>query len=287
MSSFIRAYFEVTKPRTVMLLSYVGIVAGIIAYMIGGYVALDRLILSSIAIILGCMGTNAITCYIDRDIDAIMDRTKHRPIPRGAIRPPEKALYYGLSLVSIALILTILTGVLWSTLWLLFGVFIVAGVYNAFLKRRNPLNIVIASPGGGAPIMVTWSAVTCEPISLAPLLMAALVVVWTPVHIWSLALKYREDYKKAKVPMLPVVFSERSAIRCIAATSMFLVVFTLLLGQILMKGLTYYVVMIPLNIALLILSFKLLYKPEKAIAWKLFKLTSPYLALSFLMLAVP
>ena len=276
----LRAYFEVTKPKTVALLSFVGIVAGVVAYLeVDG--GIYPLMFSSAAVILGSMGTNAITCYIDRDIDYIMERTRRRPIPRGDIRPPEKALAYGIALVGIAVALTVLTGSIWSTLWLLFGALIVSVVYNGFLKRRNPINIIVASPGGGAPIMVTWSAVTGEPIGLAPLLMAALVVLWTPIHIWSLALKYREDYERARVPMLPVVYSEDKAIKCIAATSVLLIVFSTALGMVLGKSTLYYLAVTPLNLMVLYLSFALLRKPSLHVAWRLFKVTSPYLAIVF------
>lgn len=283
--STIKPYIEVVKPRTVILLSYVGLISGIVAYQRVG-VGIEKLLLSFVGVVLGAMGTNAITCYIDRDIDGIMERTKNRPIPRGAIKPPEKALVYGVILVLIGLTFTLLTKNYWSSFWLIFGVLIVSLVYNGYLKRKNPVNIIIASPGGGAPVMVVWSGVTGESINVVPLLMAALVVVWTPVHIWSLALKYREDYEKAHVPMLPTVFSEEAAIKCIAATSTLLVLFSTILGFLLLKPPIYYILLTLINLVLLYHSIGLLLNPEKNKAWRLFKITSPYLAIAFTILLI-
>jgi len=282
------AYVEVAKPKTVLLLSFVALISGLIAYYEVNPTAtgLNNLVLSTLAIIVGSMGANAITCYIDRDIDAIMYRTKRRPIPSGRINPPEKALYYGLALVIIASLLTIATRILWSLMWFVFGVLDNVIIYNAILKRRNPINIIAGAPAGGAPIMVTWSAVTGNVIDLVPLIMAALVVTWTPVHIWSLALRYEDDYKRAKVPMLPVVVTEKTAIRCISGTTISLVVYSTLLGILLNMPFIYYLLITPINLIMLFLGLKLLYKPLRTSAWKLFKFTSPYLTLQFIALII-
>ncbi len=273
-------YIWVTKPRLVFLLTYVALASGMVA-LFEGYGDLSILLLSTLSVMFGSMGANAITCYIDRDIDAVMERTRRRPIPAGMIRPPEKALYYGVFLVIIAVILAALTRVVWSVFWLLFGVFDNIVIYSALFKRRNPINIIIGSPSGGATVLVTWSAMTGSLIDFTPLFMAMLIVAWTPVHIWSLALRFKEDYERAKVPMLPVVVRESTAIRCIASTSLFLAIFSHAIAYGLGFSLVENLVLLALNVGVVALSLWLLARPSKRHAWILFKYTSPYLGVVF------
>lgn len=180
-----------TKPRTVTLLAFVGFVSGFVAYVSLNPKtphSLNTLTISTMAIALACMGANAITSYIDRDIDTLMERTRRRPLPMGKIRPPERAVYYGLALISLSLAVQLFYGY-YGVFWILFGLTFNILVYNAWLKRKNPVNIILGAFAGGAPVMVVWSSVTGELLSLTPLLMVALIVLWTPTHIWSLALR--------------------------------------------------------------------------------------------------
>ena len=278
-------YIWVTKPRLVVLLTFVALASGIAA-MGEGYGSPTTLLLSTLAVMFGSMGANAITCYIDKDIDAVMERTRNRPLPTRMIEPPEKALYYGIALGAVSLALATMTGVRWSGLWLLFGLLDNILIYSAFFKRRNPLNIILGAPSGGATVLVTWSAMTGNPIDLPPLFMAMLIVTWTPVHIWSLALRYREDYAKAKVPMLPVVIKVDTAIRCIAATSLFLALFSHIIAYLMKFTVIEQAVLGVLNLGVVILSLKLLINPSKKTAWLLFKYTSPYLALAFTLIII-
>ena len=286
-SKTLRSYFEVTKPRTVWLLVYVAAAAGIAAYFTVEPQdnLLRNLLLLVAAVTIGSMGTNAITSYIDRRMDALMERTRHRPIPTERVTPPRRALWYGVVLMVIALFMTLLIN-LWAAFWYAVGVLDVAVVYNGFLKRRHPINVIAGSFGGGAPVMGAWSAMSGEAIALTPVLMAALVVLWIPIHIWSLAIRYREDYARVGVPMLPVVLGERAAIRCVASTSILLVIFSTALAFLMDFTIVLTSILLIGNAAILLLSIWLLARPSGVVAWRLFKVTSPYLAAMFTLFMV-
>ncbi len=169
------------------------------------------------------------------------------------------------------------------------GVIDNVGVYSLLLKRRSALNILLGGFSGGLPVLFGWSAATAGPIgtiSLLPILMAGLVFLWIPIHIWFLAVTYRSDYAKVGVPMLPVVIGSVPAIRLIVIFSMILFPFSIgvyLLGHF---GLVYGIVALLGGIANLIGSVLVLYKPTETNAWKMFKISSPYLFLLFLAMIV-
>ncbi|HDP70003.1 MAG TPA: protoheme IX farnesyltransferase [Actinobacteria bacterium] len=272
----IKDYIEVTKPRSVLLLVFTALAAAFVAiksYPVGSW----TLAITTIALILGTGGTNALTCYIDRDIDAKMARTKNRPIPSGRIEP-KKALIYSLILIFIGTALVYFLHPL-AALFMLLGVADSALVYNAIAKRRSPLNIILGAPAGGMPVFVAWSAIAGK-VELVPVMMALLIIFWTPIHIWSLALYFSDDYKKVRVPMLPIVTGHETTIRWIALFALALVVFSFFL--IPSFGKIYLTVSIAIGIVIVILSIRLLFKPTKKMSWQLFKFSSPYLFLIFL-----
>lgn len=282
-----RAYIELTKPKLVFLLTYTGIISGILGLKTSeSSHALLGLVVATLAVILATMGTNAVTNYIDRDIDSIMNRTKKRALPTGRIHPPEKALYFGCLLFGGSLILLISYGLFYSVIWAFLGFLFSAVFYNFLTKRRSPANIIIASPAGGAPVMGVWSAVTGQFIALEPLFLAILIVVWTPVHIWSLALKYSEDYRKVHVPMLPVVVSRTKAIRCITSTVVLLVVFSTALWILAELSLVYLIGISILNAILLVMGIQLIMRTDNKYAWRMFKFTNLYLAVAFLLVVL-
>ncbi len=180
-------------------------------------------VVAAIAITAASAGCDTLTCYIDRDIDAIMRRTKHRPIPSGRITP-RRALAWGLLLSAVGLIFAYSINIL-SFLWIALGIIDNVVVYSLFLKRRNPLNIILGGVSGGLPVMFGWSALT-NGVELLPVLLAALVVLWIPGHIWSLAIFTKEDYERARVPMLPLVTKLSTALRCIVSTVVLMVPFS-------------------------------------------------------------
>lgn len=281
------AWAELVKPRMVFLLSYVALASGVMhrPEWPGGWA---RVALAVLAVALGSMGANAITAYIDSDIDAAMGRTRGRPVPRGQI-DRGRALAAGLGLVAAAAaaagVASWLAGSPWALWWLVFGVADNVLIYSAWLKRRSPLNIIAGAPSGGAPAAVAASAAGGALLDPAALLLAALVVLWTPVHIWSLALRYRDDYRRARVPMLPVVVSVAGSTRCIAATSLLLGVFGVALARAVAAPAAVGWALLPLHLSLAALSLYVMLRPTEAHAWWLFKYTSPYLAVVCTLLA--
>jgi len=288
--SRVAVYLEVSKPKVASLLIFSGAISGITAWKMGfsrssSLLTLEAFTLTLIALTLGVLGANAITCYIDRDIDALMERTRRRPIPSGRITPPEKALYYGLVLSISALAILVAVNI-YSGLWFAFGLVDSTFIYNFLTKRKTPWNIILGSPAGGAPVMVGWTAVTGQPFHIIPLLLAALIVIWTPIHIWSLAIRYSDDYRSAGVPMLPVRVSFTTVSRCIASTTLLLPVFSTLLSLAGNFQPLFYFVVQGLNTIIIILGFTLVAKPSHKNAWILFKFTSPYLAVLLMTSAI-
>jgi len=281
----VRSYVAVTKPRIVFLLGFTSVAAMVVAWRSSSVLLPFELwVLAILTTVAGCAGCNVVTCYIDRDIDSIMVRTQKRPLPSRKINPAERALYFGLFLVVASLILAGLRNLL-SFVFVALGIFDNVVVYSLFLKRRNPLNIVFGGISGGIPVAFGWTYVTGS-ISLTAVAMAALVVLWIPNHIWSLALRFRQDYEKANVPMLPVVFEEKNVLRCIGYTSILLVAFSILLFYLNTFDLIYLATASVLGSAMLLLNFWLLFHPTRQKAWLVFKFSSPYLAIIFLAMIV-
>ena len=241
------------------------------------------------AITAGCAGCNSLTNFNDRDIDAIMMRTRKRPLPSGRITP-RAALRFALGLIAISLILSALLN-LYSLLWMSLGIVDNVGVYSLLLKRRSPLNILLGGFSGGLPVLFGWSAVTPGPVGSLPLapiplLMAGLVFVWIPVHIWFLAVYSRADYSRAGIPMLPVVVGPKTALRLIILFSLIMVPFSLALYLLGYFGPIYGAVALVSSVANLAGSLWVLYKPTETNAWRMFKVSSPYLFLLFIAMIV-
>lgn len=275
----IKAYWLVTKPRLWLLLLYTGLAGYFMAG--GGSIDAPRLILLFISLLTGTAGANTVTSYIDRDIDRLMERTRNRPIPSGMIDPPEKALIFGLILSFIGLATSIPLGI-YPSIFMLFGLIDNIIIYSLLTKRRTKWNIILGSFSGGAPTIIGFTTYTGY-LDLEPILWAGLIVIWTPVHIWSLALFYRRDYYRAGVPMLPAVTSESTAIRCIASSSSILIIFSILIPLIYpaYNTLTYIIPVSILDAIIVYLSIRLILKPTLRYSWILFKYTSPYLAIIF------
>jgi protoheme IX farnesyltransferase len=271
-------YIEVTKPSTVALLVFTCIGAMVVAGGVGG-LSLGGWALALIAITAGCAAADTLTCYIDRDIDALMDRTKARPLPGKRIHPPEKALVWGLFLAAVALGLSFVFSPL-AALWMFLGLFDNVVIYSLFAKRRSCTNILLGSISGGMPALFGWAAVQGN-VTWTPVLIGLLVITWTPNHIWNLAIRYREDYARANVPMLPVVSNLRRAVNLIALSVLFMVAESLVLGFVGRFGPLYFTVAILGGLVSLAGHIYLYLRPTERNAWLMFKLSSLYLALVF------
>jgi protoheme IX farnesyltransferase len=282
--NILKGYIAITKPKLVILLFFTGFVSTIIASSQYGF-NWTEISMISVAIILGVMGSNAATAYIDREMDNIMDRTSKRPVPSGVINPPVRALIFGVVLVLSGIIIGAFTS-FYAAFFIFLGFIDSAIIYNALSKKRSPLSIVYGAPAGGMPVLAGWIAVSNSRLDLIAILMFLLVIIWTPMHIWSLAFFYKEDYKKAGVPMLPSIWPSRKAFILIGILNILLVFFSVFIGIFYRLSLLYIIISAALGAAILVLSVILVINNKKSAAWILFKFSSPYLAVIFLLLLV-
>ncbi len=276
------AYISLTKPRIIELLLVTTFPAMVVAQdgIPNLWLALATLIGGS----LSAGGANAINCVIDRDIDAIMKRTQHRPLPRGLI-PPERALAFGISLGVISFaFLTITVNFLTASLALsalLFYVF----VYTMWLKRSTVENIVIGGAAGAVPPLCGWAAVTGS-LEAAPLIMFAIVFLWTPPHFWALAIGYSNDYANAKVPMLPVTHGAREARRRSLVYSVAMVAISLALFATDTVGWIYLTAAIVSGAIFIALAVAQLIQASTKAAMNLFRYSMAYLSIVFVAMVV-
>lgn len=278
----IRSYLAITKPRIILLLLTTTAPAMVVAE--GGWPS-TMLVLATLAGgTLSAAGANAVNCWYDRDIDALMQRTQSRPIVRGDI-PPLNALLFGVGLgVGAFAFLWATTNLLAAALAgaaFLFYVFI----YTVWLKRRSTQNIVIGGAAGAFPPMVGWAAVTGD-LTWAPVVMFAIIFVWTPPHFWALALRIAPDYREAGVPMLPVAVGEVSTRRQILAYSLVLVPVTLALLLTGTVGWVYGAVAGAAGFGFIAIAFGLWGWPERVPSMRLYTYSLAYLATIFIVMAV-
>jgi protoheme IX farnesyltransferase len=228
---------------------------------------------------LGAAGANAINCWIDRDIDAVMIRTAHRAIPGGVLSPGE-GLAFGLALGAASfVVLAIFVNLLAAALTLGALVFYVV-VYTGWLKRSSEQNIVIGGAAGAVPPLVGWAAVTGE-ISLLAIYLFAIVFYWTPPHFWALALLIQDDYRRARVPMLPVVKGERETRQQILLYTIALVAITIVVYAAGLLGIIYLLGAAVLGALFVWCAIRLLTTATREAARGLFKYSVLYLSLLF------
>ncbi|WP_027365269.1 heme o synthase [Desulfotruncus alcoholivorax] len=279
----IKNYIEVTKPRSVFLLVFTALVTMLIAASQYGMTALV-LTKALLAITLACSGVNTVSCYVDRDIDAIMERTRHRPIPSGRIAPPVKALVWGLAqfIAALGIALTLNPE---SFLCIFAGMLGYVGIYSLWFKRKSSWNIILGGFNGGLPALFGWTAVAGK-VEALPVLIALLVILWIPNHIWNLAIFYKDDYRNVGVPMLPVVCDIKRTLLYIMLTVIGM--FSLSIGIYLTGafGMFYLVCAVICGIAITAGNIYLFLVPEQKKAWFLYKLSSPYLFIIFLAMMI-
>ncbi|TMB56642.1 MAG: protoheme IX farnesyltransferase [Chloroflexi bacterium] len=241
----LRAYVALTKPRIIELLLVTTVPTMVLAQR-----GLPSIWLIGAVMVGGTLaagGANAINMYLDRDIDDVMRRTRHRPLPRHAVAP-RPALVFGVALSAISLAWLAITVNLLSTLLAGSAIAFYVFVYTLWLKRTTPQNIVIGGAAGCVPVLVAWAAVTGR-VEVPALVLFAIVFYWTPPHFWALALRYKGDYAAARVPMLPVVRGEAETARQIVLYTVLLVAVSLLLFPTAGMGLIYLVTALVLGAA--------------------------------------
>lgn len=298
--SRVAVYYELTKPKIWYLLVFTAFGATLTASNIY-HIEISPVtwILMLFSVAAGSAAANTLTNYHDRDIDAIMERTKNRPLPSKRIYPAEKARNFGLVLAGISLVLafgisftTTLEQGIWATAFIAFGLLNNIIVYSYMLKRKSRTNIILGGLCGGSPPMIGWVAVTMTDVWTMGLAMAGLVFIWIPMHIWALTLHFKEDYNKVNVPMLTAVQSEKTSARAIAGSTFVMVLFSIApfflttqSGEP-MVGSVYLWTAIASGALMIILSAWVIVKPMEKAAWTLFKFSSPYLAVLFIALMI-
>jgi heme o synthase len=246
-------WIALLKPRVMALVVFTGLIGLLIApgrlNPVLGFTAV-------LCIAVGAGACGAINMWYDRDIDAVMRRTRNRPIPAGRM-PPEAALTFGVMLaVASVLIMFLATNWVAASVLALSIVFYVF-VYTMWLKRRTSQNIVIGGAAGAFPPLIGWAAATGS-VGLMPLLLFAIVFVWTPPHFWSLALYANADYQRAGVPMLPVVAGKRATRRQIMVYTMLLAALSLLPWALGLTGPVYGAAALALGLGFLVSAWRVL-----------------------------
>jgi len=280
--STLRAYVALTKPRIIELLLVTTIPAMVLAER--GLPSIWLMIVTVVGGTLASGGANAINCYLDRDIDAIMQRTQRRPLVQHQITPA-RALAFAIALeVAGFLLLAVFANLLAAALALSATLFYVF-VYTLWLKRTSTQNIVIGGAAGAVPPLVGWAAVTGS-LAWPAIVMFAIVFFWTPAHFWALALKYRDDYARAGVPMGPVVWGPERTHRGILVYTLITVVVALLLVPAGAAGAIYAIAAVVLGVLFLVYAFRLRRQATPASAMRLFAYSITYLFLLFMVMMV-
>jgi protoheme IX farnesyltransferase len=275
-------YVALTKPRVVELLLITTVPAMILAAAGLPDLGLIAGVLAGGALAAG--GANTINCWIERDRDQLMRRTRHRPLPSGTV-DPGRALAFGIVLEVLAF------GLLWGVANLLAAALALAAtlfyvfVYTIWLKPRTVQNIVIGGAAGAVPVLVGWAAVTGT-IGAPAWLLFAIVFFWTPAHFWALALRYREDYAAAGFPMLPVVKGERYAATQILGYAVIVVALSLVMPLLASVGWIYVTLAAAAGVVFIVHAVRLRLDTSSSRAIAFFSLSNVYLALLFAALAL-
>jgi heme o synthase len=282
----VKDYVEISKPRIVIVLVITAVTSLLAASRFddtpGWHVTAWQLCFLVLAGALSSMGSSAINQYYDRDMDRIMPRTSNRPVPSGRLCP-RNVLAYGLGMCILSVILAWFTLNPVAACMISVGIFFYVVIYTVWLKRDNAANIVIGGFAGSAASMAGWAAATGT-INLLGFLVGLLVFVWTPSHFWCLAIKKREEYASARVPMLPVLIGNEKTSLYIFANTAILLPYSLVL-YFFGLGLVYTIVAAISGSLMLVYHYKLTKNPTPDFAWRAYKVTAPYLVVIFVGLA--
>jgi len=276
--------FEVSKPRIIILLVITAVTsmyAGskFVGPELSGYDIFHIIIAGALA----SAGSSALNHFYDRDIDSKMERTSKRPIPSGRTHS-RTVLIYGLGVSIVSVVYAAFTLNYVCTFFIALGIFFYVIIYTVWLKRRNPSNIVIGGFAGSAASMAGWAGATGS-IDILGFLIGFLAFVWTPSHFWCLAMKIRDDYAEANVPMLPVLIGMERTSKYILANTIILIPYSLMLYAFGM-GIIYTIIAAVAGGLMLLYHYKLTQTPTSDFAWKAYKVTAPYLTIIFIGIAL-
>lgn len=279
---------EVSKPRIVVLLVITAVASMFAASRLVpevqelDYWAYLHIIVAGA---LASAGSSALNHYYDRDIDPKMTRTSSRPIPSGRMAASH-VLIYGLAVSCISVVYGLFLLNPTSAFFIAVGIFSYVIIYTAWLKRLNTSNIVIGGIAGSAAAWAGWAAATGG-MDLLGFLVGFLVFVWTPSHFWCLAMKIKDEYAQANVPMLPVVIGMQKTSKYILASTLILLPYSLILSFIPNgMGAVYAVIATMSGSLMLAYHYKLTKNPTSEFAWKAYKVTAPYLTIIFMAVAL-
>ncbi len=277
-----KGYVALTKPRIIELLLITTVPTMFVAARRLPSIGLIALTLVGGALAAG--GANAMNMVYDRDIDAIMERTKDRPLVTGVVTP-RAALVFAIGLEIASFLL------LWTTVNLLSAALAISAtafyvfVYTMWLKRSSSQNIVIGGAAGAVPVLVGWSAVTGQ-LALAPVVMFGIIFLWTPPHFWALAVRYRDDYTNAKVPMLPSTTGIDTVVRNIIAYTAALWLLSAALAPVAHLGLVFFGITMVLGAAFFWRSWSLRKDASPKRAMRLFGFSITYLTVLFVAMGI-
>jgi protoheme IX farnesyltransferase len=275
-------YVVLTKPRIIEQLLVTTVPTMIVAER--GLPSVWLIVATVLGGTLAAGGANAINMVVDRDIDKIMARTKDRPLASGRLSP-RAALTFAIAIEVAAF------AFLWAAVNLLSAVLAVAAclfyvfVYTLWLKRSSSSNIVIGGAAGAVPVLVGWSAVT-NSLDWPPVVLFAVIFYWTPPHFWALAIRYRDDYARAEVPMLPVVASLRTTALRIFLYTLLLWAITLLFAPVADMGAIYLASALVLGAIFTWLTVRLVRDNSARVAMRVFTWSITYITLLFAAIAV-
>ena len=273
MAAGLRDYVSLLKLRIASLLLLVAAAGYLVTS--GTAIELVPFMILLASGLLASGGASAVNHYYDRKLDGLMTRTSRRAIPAGRVAPG-RALFLGIVLFAVSMGLALQVNLL-TAAFIALGFTVYVFVYTIGLKRKHVSNIVIGGFAGSCPALA-GSAAAADTVSLGALLIALLVFVWTPGHFWALAFCHKEDYKRARIPMLPVVVDEKWAVRWIVFSTALVPPFALLFWVLQVSYLVYLVVAVAAGTVLLHVAFRFLKEPTVRNAWTGYQVSGPYLA---------
>ncbi|HET9351875.1 MAG TPA: heme o synthase [Burkholderiales bacterium] len=278
----LRAFYSLTKPRVVVLIVFTAVIGMFLATP--GIVPLRTLLAATAGIWLVAGAAAAVNCLVEQRIDAVMSRTRWRPLPQGELTAAQTLAFAG-ALGGLGLWL-LYHHVNALTMWLTLATFVgYAIIYTLVLKPATPQNIVIGGASGAMPPVLGWAAVTGE-VTIEPLLLFLIIFAWTPPHFWSLALYRTEDYLRAGVPMLPATHGKEYTRLQVLLYTLILFAVSLLPYVIRMSGVVYLAAAVALGALFVAYAFRIYVAYSDAVARKTFRYSIAYLALLFAALLV-
>ncbi len=266
-----------TKPRIIELLLVTTVPTMFVAER--GVPSVWLMVATMVGGTLAAGGANAVNMVVDRDIDSLMERTMHRPLVRG-VMSPRAALTFAVVIEVVAFVWLFATVNFLSAVLAVSATFFYVFVYTLWLKRTTTQNIVIGGAAGAVPVLVGWSAVT-NSLAWSPVVLFLLIFFWTPPHFWALAIKYRDDYEAASVPMLPSVVSIEETVRKMAFYTVVLVVLTVVFSPVADMGAVYLVSALILGAVFGVMVEAVRRRPTERTAMRLFSFSITYLTLLF------